>query len=401
MNRRSLLPLLVFVAAVAFAAGCGPGRPQTLRGVPVVSTPYPGIPIIRVMIVKEASAAGEVLLKVSGKCDVYRYDTKKHLFGLPRIRPAGIRASGNEIRIGTLVFSAPAVEIVPRRGSYFSVNDTQYDGNVAILTKGGKVNLVNAIDLESYVKGVVTSEIPTTWSTEAQRAQAMVARTYALWKMESPGSPDWDVVSTVGDQVYNGRSRRARKVDKAVNATRGVVLLWKGQLFPTYYHSSSGGYTENAFNVWQTLDIPPLAGREVPYGEKSPHTRWEKVLSGAQIAEALRAKGHKVGQIRDIIAENLTPSGRPTHVRVVHDGGETRVPSNEFRLAVGAGSSGLKSTRFRRYKEGDSFVFVGSGFGHGVGMDQYAARNMAQGGKDSLEILTYFYPGAEIRTAYR
>jgi len=397
--RRFFLVLSILVIAV-FIAGCAAARPQPARALPMVSTPYAGIPVIRVLIVENASSEN-VSFSVSGGCAVYRYADSWHIVDFPHISPCAVSVGKGSIYLGDIVLPNSAVEIVPRPGSYCSVDGVQYDGNMAILsTPAGGFNIVNAVDLESYVKGVIPSELSQDWPPSALEAQAIAARTYALWKMESGNNPNYDLVSTVRDQVYAGRSRRQSATDQAANDTLGNVLLWKGRLIPAYYHSSSGGYTENAFNVWHAFDIPPLAGRQVP-SAGSPHSSWKKVLTPAQIEVALKAQGINVTGVKDIIPENYTRSGRPTQLRIVHSGGDVRIGSNDFRLAVGPGSNGLKSTRFRVHKEGANFVFIGSGYGHGVGMDQYAVRNMALEGMSSLDILTFFYPEVEVLRAYR
>ncbi|MFH0962787.1 MAG: SpoIID/LytB domain-containing protein [Planctomycetota bacterium] len=387
---------------LAVVVGCAAPRPRPSLARPMVSTPYRGIPVMRVLVVENASPSDNVSFSVSGACTAFRYSDSATISDFNGISPCRVSVSKGSVYLGNMMLPASAVEIVPHPGSYCSVDGVQYDGNMSILTtSSGGFNIVNAVDLESYVKGVIVSEVSQDWPPAALQAQAIAARTYALWKMESGNNRDYDLVSTVRDQAYSGRSRRQSVPDQAADDTLGSVLLWKGRLIPAYYHSSSGGYTENAYNVWHTFDIPPLAGREVPYSAGSPHSSWKKVLTPAQIELALRAKGMNVTGVKDVIPDNYTRSGRPTHLRIVHSKGELRIGSNDFRLAVGPGSSGLKSTKFRVHKEGANFVFIGSGYGHGVGMDQYAVRNMALEGMSALDIVTFFYPEVEVLRAYR
>jgi len=406
MKRRALV-WLVAAGVAAVAAGCAPSRPDILRELPLSEKNYGLIPVIRVLLVKDAGTEDGITIGVSGGCDVFKYDDQQHYGKLSRIKSGAVSVEEGSVRIGKKVFEGGAIEIVPGRnwGSYCSVNGVPYDGNVAVVGTGkGRFKVVNALDLETYLKSVVPSEIPSGWPRASLRAQAVAARTYALYKMETVQDPGYDVVGTIHDQAYMGRVRRVKSTDSAVDDTFAVVLLWQSKLFPTYFHSCCGGHTENVHNVWPTRvipkDFPPLAGRDTRAYLASKHRDWKRVFSAKDIERKLAAKGIETPGITNIVPKEMTPGGRPQKVLIEHKGGPTTMGANAFRLAVGAGASGLKSMKIRVYKEGSHFTFLGDGFGHGVGMSQYGARAMARAEKDCLEILGFFYPESEAMRVY-
>ena len=407
MRTRRAIVCAAAVAVAALAAGCAPSRLDVLRELPLSEKNYRLIPVIRVLLVKDAQTRDNITIAVSGGCDVFRYDDQHHYGRVSRIKSGTVVVDKDSVRIGKKVFEAGAIEIVPGRSprSYCSVNGVAYDGNIAVVGTGkGHFKIVNALDLETYLKSVVPSEIPRDWPMASLRAQAIAARTYALYKMETVQDPAYDVVGTIHDQAYMGRVRRVKSTDRAVDDTFSVVLLWRGKLFPAYFHSCCGGHTENVHNVWPTRvipkDFPPLAGRDTSVYLDSKHQDWKRVFSAKDIERKLAAKDIETPGITNIVLEEMTAGGRPQKVLIEHKGGPTRLGANAFRLAVGAGASGLKSMKLRVYKEGPQFTFLGDGFGHGVGMSQYGARAMARSDKDCLEILDFFYPESEAMRVY-
>ena len=408
-SKRALsLWLATGLAAVALFTGCAPTRPDYLRDVPLSKPNYGHVPVIRVLIVPKATNGDDVTIEVSGACRIYRYKDMYEYQQRNSLEKSRVAVSENSVFLGNKVYPSTAIEIVPevRRGSHCIVNGVSYDGNISVIATGkDRFKVVNALDLESYLKGVVASEVFPSWPPAALRAQAVAARTYAIYKMETVSDPDYDVVSSVKDQAYQGRARRFDTVDRAVDDTFSIVLSAHGRLFPAQFHSCDGGYTEDIHHVWPTNKIPdgfaPLAGRDTSQYLNSPHMAWKKSYSARAIQDALRKKGYDVQGIQQIQPADVTRSGRPKTIVVTHAGGTTRIPSNAFRLAVGGGAAGLRSTRFTVHREGDNFLFIGSGFGHGVGMSQYGCREMAEAGKNSLEILDFYYPTAKPIRVYQ
>lgn len=268
------------------------------------------------------------------------------------------------------------------------VSGTHYDGNISVFKGKSGMYLINELPLEEYVKNVVATEVSSSWDMEALKVQAVIARTYALYQKTVSGNAYFDLTSSVLHQAYKGSSVDAR-IAYAVMNTEGEVLYYNGKLIETLYHSTSGGKTEEAAEVF---------GNSYPYMkpvesncEISPYWMWERKIPVEEIEKALNLT--KVAEIR---VTSYTVTKRVKTVDVMHGGGVTSVKTTELRKLLGW--SRLPSTNFVVSRENGNFVFEGKGYGHGVGLCQWSALQMARDGKNYKEILSFFYPGTVIRT---
>ena len=176
--------------------------------------------------------------------------------------------------------------------------------------------------------------------------------------------------------------------------TAGEVLTYDGAIIQAFYHSSCGGKTEAAENVWGT-SIPYLKGVDCQYCQLSPSSAWDQKLSLKELEERLRAAGFKATGLIDIRAGVRNSRGRLKNVIAVTQRGEVAIPGDQFRKAVGYGI--IKSTNFTvRVANGDA-LFSGTGNGHGVGLCQWGAKQRALEGFSYSEILSYYYPGTELK----
>ena len=201
-------------------------------------------------------------------------------------------------------------------------------------------------------------------------------------------------MATTLSQVYGGFEAETPSAVRAVDDTRGRVLYYKGKPILAYYHSSSGGATEDAKNVW-TADIPYLKGIPDEYSVNASGSRWTLSLARKDLEKTLQRSGTRVGEIRDLVPVDVSPSGRIVKLRIIQDNGEMILRSNDFRLRVDPQS--LKSTLFTMVKEQSRIRFEGKGCGHGVGLSQWGAYEMARRGFTCDDILKYYYQGIEIR----
>ena len=261
-----------------------------------------------------------------------------------------------------------------------------YMGKLSIWRGKGGLYLVNALPLEDYVKGVVLAETGRQWAREALRAQAVIVRTYVLSRASSATRPEYHVTSSVLNQVYKGLSSDVN-VDSAVNSTMGEILTYKGKPIVAFYHSTSVGSTELPENVF---------GQSFPYmpsvkasGRLSPYAFWNRRIPLVEIEADTGIKG-----LKDIRVVSRTGTGRADEVVLVSQGAEKTVKAKDLRQKMGWRK--LPSTDFDLYVEGTEAVIDGKGYGHGVGLCQWTALEMALDGKNYKEILAHFYPGAEI-----
>jgi len=180
---------------------------------------------------------------------------------------------------------------------------------------------------------------------------------------------------------------------RAVSDTRGQVLVYRGAVIPAFYHSSCGGHTENASELWG-IDEPYLKGVDCECQAISKYGLWEKRISLPEVARALRRLGHPVDGISDLNIGAITPAGRVKEVLFRTAGGTILVPAEALRAALG--NTAIPSVFFELELLGDEAVFSGRGMGHGVGLCQWGAKEMAQRGYDFRSILAHYYPGTEL-----
>lgn len=258
-----------------------------------------------------------------------------------------------------------------------------YRGAVRLEAVGDRVRVVNVVDLEAYLRGVVPAEMSASWPAEALRAQAVAARTYTLAHLD-PLAP-YDVCATDDCQVYRGRDAEQAATDAAVWDTQGQVLTYQGTFARTYYHSDSGGVIASAAEVWGR-DIAYLqAFRDV--ASDGPHSAWSIGLDPNLVAQQLASLGLSIGRPQRLSVLATSASGRVVRAEVLGSAGRVVLDGATLRAALRAW--GLKSTRF--VMTGDLAV-RGQGWGHGVGMSQYGARALAAQGYGYAQILGFYYP---------
>lgn len=259
----------------------------------------------------------------------------------------------------------------------------RYRGAIRLVAAGDRVRVVNVVDLEAYLRGVVPAEMMPNWPAEALRAQAVAARTYTLVHLDPNAA--YDVCATDECQVYRGRDVEHPNTDAAVASTAGLVLTYAGTFANTYYHADSGGVIASSAEVW---------GRDLPYlqafqdiAADGPHRTWTARLTPDTVARTLRAVGHDVGVVQRMAVVATSTSGRVARAEFVGSGG--RVVLEGLALRTALRGWGLKSTRFTM--TGD-LTLRGEGWGHGVGMSQYGARALALQGYGYAQILGFYYP---------
>lgn len=262
-------------------------------------------------------------------------------------------------------------------------------GPLEIQSNPSGLALINWIDLEEYVAGVVSGEVGAKWPLEALKAQAVAARTYVLYKKIENQLQSFDVVAGVQDQVYHGHSVRAESVLQAVAATRGQVVTYENRPIFAAYSSTAAGPTEDALYVW-ALDLPYLKGVDCPFDERAPRYDWRASFSFDFLEQQLLKEGYDIGKIATFTPYTFTPSGRVDRVRLLHSRGEIILRGQDLRRVVGY--SKIFSTQFSIESLGQEVVVVGHGAGHAVGMCQWGMREMAELGYDYQSIIRHYYP---------
>jgi stage II sporulation protein D len=333
--------------------------------------------------------------------------------------PMEVNVSNQGLFIAGRCFAATQITILPDDPYIFKFDGADYRGKLVLKAKADNTTFdaINVVPLEPYLAGVVGAEMPDRWGIEALKAQTIAARTYCLYNKEKFGSTrGWDVTRTAASQVYLGLKAESTRIWKAVNDTMGQVLVcWQDgpqeEIFPAYYSSTCGGHTENSKNVFGD-SYGPLCGVDCPYCKGVARLDvfcWPmaKFDQNAVQAALLRKypKLKELGDINDIAPSrqsNYNDFSRLTMIKVTDFNSKSDfLRAEDLRLTIDPSGSKLRSTICRIIRLDNNWVFFnGRGFGHGVGLCQYGAQGMALQGRTAEEILSHYYPGSKLVTAY-
>ncbi|GHU69678.1 hypothetical protein AGMMS49992_00760 [Clostridia bacterium] len=290
-----------------------------------------------------------------------------------------------------------------------SASGNVYPGDFRFYYSGGSAALVCRVYIEDYLLGVVGYEMSDSFPLDALKAQAITARTYAMKRLSS-GS-DWDVRDTTSDQVYKGTGSGAN-VKAAVQATSGMALMYNNEYCSVYYSSSNGGQTETNGHAWGGSALPYYKLQDDPYDLANPSSTVRKATIYAEFSQNTSALQSlvtgKAGNVSRINAvETVTPkydspSRLYTQLKLnvtKTDGSSASVTLDLFggaANALGMSLSGQKNELFTVETASDGFRLMARRYGHGVGLSQYGAQQMAKIGYDYLTIMGFYFPGATL-----
>lgn len=315
----------------------------------------------------------------------------------------------------------PIIEVFPEE-SLLSVAQNKkdlgkikYHGHLVFLVQKNKLTVINVVDVEKYLYGVVPYEIGVLDSArfEALKAQAVAARTYAYSHYNSREAFQFDVFADTRDQVYKGLEKSTPLTEAAIEQTRGEVMTFNGQFIQAYYHSTCGGHTEG-MDAWgqpsksYLKPQPDLQPNGRPWCEESSYLNWERSFSEQTLvsifnknANVAKAKNYKpFTSIRSISVDALLKGGRIGVLTIYTNKGSFTVKGDRVRFLFDH-SGILPSSNFTIKKQGSSWVLAGHGFGHGIGLCQMGARARAKAGQSYVEILKHYYKGISIERFVR
>ncbi|MEM6855076.1 MAG: SpoIID/LytB domain-containing protein [Planctomycetota bacterium] len=291
----------------------------------------------------------------------------------------------------------------------------------AAASGAGLFDVVNHVPLETYLPGVIERELYANWTLETFKAQAVAARSYALWEMTIGRSRHYDLESTTASQVYGGKASNTTAI-QAVRATRGQVIAYEGRVVPAFFSSSTGGLGQDALVAFpnRVEDIAPLRAREHgAWDRDSPTYRWGPIVRDtATLSRRIAAWGlrrqhavEKLGPLQriEVVARNRV--GRPAQFALIDTSGRrVLIACEHLRNACNFTREGeiplekgqrLLSSHFDVAVSGGQVRFTtGRGHGHGVGLSQWGAQAMAKAGHGYTAILGFYYPGARVTTIY-
>ena len=351
------------------------------------ATPAPD-KTVRVLVLENSKSA---YVKHSGRINIYTQDkSKKYKIssaGTVSIKPA----KNGQVQVGTLI-AKQAIFIEPVGGAPLTLEKNGYTGIFKVVPNSNTFNIIELTPLENYLYGVLPYEMHHTWALEALKAQAVAARTYTLKSIENKSEEPFDLYNDVRSQVYRGSAQVYDSVKKAVNATRGQVLSYKGELFYTYYHGNCGGGTDHV-EIWneKAPHIKPLAGASCKFDSHSSSFNFKQDIAKSAVEKFARSKGLK-GSVKSVKISKKTSTGRANLLTIKTSKDSKQVRCADFRVATG-----IRSCKITKLSIGATKMHVeGHGYGHGIGMCQDGAHGMAKQNYTYKQILKQYYPGSTL-----
>lgn len=364
--------------------------------------------------------AKKITFAIDDEYQIINFDTTRILNASGTTGPIEVTVDNNSIKIGRERLNTRRAIIQPQSFQPFRINDNlAYRGNLEIIINADNktMMIINNVQLETYLAGVIAAEMPSYWEIETLKAQAIASRTYCLYMKTKFGkNRHWDVKATQANQVYKGVRVETMRTTEAVRRTAGVVLCCEQELgceeFPSYYSSVCGGHTENSENVFGD-SFQPLRGVDCPYCRKSTRStlfNWpQAIFDQNTVTKNILDKYPALIELGQIV--KIEPSKESTYdnnfrrivsVKLTGSTGKTAIlRAEDLRLSIDSSGTKIQSTCCTIVSLKDEFIFIaGKGFGHGVGLCQYGSREMARQGKTAEQILNYYYPNSRLKYLY-
>lgn len=405
MNRPTYLAIWALTAGLLLLAGVGCGGNNTPALMADTAPPKIRIRLGKPRTRAELSISRQAWSIRSEAGAAYAARGESTLTTTLRPGAAGIKVRGSETRASVLRI---------RPDAWFTLDGKTYPGTLIVRSgtekgEAGKLILINELDMETYVAGVIGNEVGPKAEPATYRAQAVTARTYAWMRLQRSGAATrrFHVYDSSASQVYTGMTIpavygiRYQEMVRRTKETRGVIITHRGRPFAAYYASTCGGHTTepatSGLDAGRAKD--PLRGVPCGYCSTSKYFRWDKSFSDDHLVTALnRAKRPVIAPIHTLEIRRRGRGGWVAEVRVIY--GPKRavrtIPGYVFRSALKLRSHNFAS--MARIRGG--WRVKGKGWGHGVGMCQWGAIEMGRKGATETEILRYYYPGIDFTKVY-
>lgn len=307
-----------------------------------------------------------------------------------------IRIAKFSSKTGELELENSPEKSKPERPCIFSIREAKHQGmdygkfrgSLIVIPQHEHFTLINELDIEDYLKGVLPSEMPSSWEIEALKSQAIAARTYTYKNLGRRHRLGYDLKSSVEDQRYQGYNRETKRTNQAQEATEGLILTnaKSGAIVKAFYSAHSGAYSASPEDGWGLRPENYL----VQVREPSQAMNWKRSFSFNGLSKKL--EDLRLNKIEDVVIADRSLEGRATKVLVKGSYGYKLLTGEEFRHKLG-----LRSTLFSLEKKSNKIFLEGNGFGHGIGMSQHGARALAKKGFGFKDILAYFYRGSKLK----
>jgi stage II sporulation protein D len=400
----------LLLLAVGFPSGCSQdAKPPDFSG---------KTPIVRVLLLQKQSSVSITdtvapQIRTLGESSYREFPLSPGSSGTLVSTASGWQLAGVTLGTGELI-------VLPTAEGSVAVNGHAYRGRFRFVPKSdGTFDVMNDVDVEGYLKGLLARELFPTFAEEAYKAQAVVARTYALYikQTSSPGS-NFDLYSDERDQVYGGIAAETAKAVQAVEDTRGMVAAYgppdQERIFKAYFSSCCGGKGQSAYEAFGDPIIPPLSAQaNGTLCSESPKYSWPTVtVSKAELTRRFQHFGQlhntaekDIPMVARIDIMSINNVGRPVMFTITDIRGRRfAINGEDLRRAVNTDSTPktkLFSSLFQLDNEPTEIRFInGHGLGHGVGMCQWCAERRAELGMGYQEIVLLAYPQSKLVKAY-
>lgn len=355
------------------------------------------------------SAENDFVIKDIDNKKNYKYDKSKNVI---------VRQSERKIYIDKKGKETTTLIVAVKNNAPVIVNNQHYRGTLIIQPHKAGLTVINRLLLEDYLRGVVAKEMPYNWSKEALKAQAVAARTFALYDKtdKKHAREGFDVCATTDCQTYGGIASETSATDNAIKATSGQIITYANEPICAVFHAASGGFTENSEDVWK-VTVPYLRSVD-DSTEQSPYTSWSTQITIDDLSKTLARQYTNIGTIKEIDTTNFPQNiKKNSKAKVIKFTGSNKktleltgaqlrsllgLKSNNFTLSLIQDKKQLKDSKKLKITKPDKTVLQinGKGLGHRLGMSQWGAKSLAEDGKKYKQILQHYYSDVSIKSIY-
>lgn len=333
-------------------------------------------------------SAGESL-KVKSKSNLKVVTSDEQVINNTNNKEINIKFDGKNINLNGKNFK---LNNFPQNGAFLISSDSSiyvdkikrnYGGAISFRVNNKKLDIVNRVDMDEYLKGVLPKEMSPSFPMESLKAQALCSRSFAINNYNKFIKNGYNLDDTTRSQVYYGKDVEEKTTNKAVEETIGQVIKYDGKIAETIFCASSGGYTVASSEAWGGNSVPYLISKEDPY---SVHP-WKYELKNSDLKKL---------NLSDVFSVSLdyNNSNRVNNLTFSTSKGDVKIKATDFRNKIG--NTIIKSTLFDVNVIGNKVFVSGKGYGHGVGMSQYGAVEMAKKGSNYKDIIEFYFPGTNI-----
>lgn len=338
--------------------------------------------------VGKSLSAGESL-KVKSKSNLKVVTSDEQVINNTNNKEINIKFDGKNINLNGKNFK---LNNFPQNGAFLISSDSpiyvdkikrNYGGAISFRVNNKKLDIVNRVEMDEYLKGVLPKEMSPSFPMESLKAQALCSRSFAINNYNKFIKNGYNLDDTTRSQVYYGKDVEEKTTNKAVEETIGQVIKYDGKVAETIFCASSGGYTVASSEAWGGNSVPYLISKEDPY---SVHP-WKYELKNSDLKKL---------NLTDVFSVSLdyNNSNRVNNLTFSTSKGDVKIKATDFRKKIG--NTIIKSTLFDVNVIGNKVFVSGKGYGHGVGMSQYGAVEMAKKGSNYKDIIEFYFPGTNI-----